>query len=210
MWDIARRKLWRHLFLVEVAIIDITNCDRPPRDRPSKASGEFEGHTGFERAVDRLQIDIADIGRHSGRGESHARGANHVAGPFEAETHRHLHTLFRRIGFRWGPARAQGGKEIADIIELVVGLLVLFGFIPRGYAFDRQLKILAIGIIDFGNAGAMIEHAAEIWRAWPVRQNAARGVSKRRGVDLVAASCVGWIRHNQASTCNDQRDSNAT
>ena len=45
------------------------------------------------------------------------------------------------------------------------GLTYLACVVLRRHAFDRQLQVFAIGIIDLGNARPVIEHAAERRRA---------------------------------------------
>src|SRR4029077_16993296 len=108
-----------------------------------------------------LEIGFTDIRRRSRRCEGYAWWPNHVAGSLETEAHGHLHALFDVLSLGRSPAGSQGGKEIADIVEIVVGLLVFGSVVLRRHALDRQLKILAIGIVDLGNAGSAIENAAE-------------------------------------------------
>jgi len=67
----------------------------------------------------------------------------------------------------------------------------LVEFMMRGLGLDRELQILAVGIIDVGNARPVIEHAAERRRAWPSIQHAAGLVGKRRRIDLMPAPGVG-------------------
>jgi hypothetical protein len=86
-------------------------------------------------------------------------------------------------------APASGGdqqaqrREQVDAVEVVAGLLVFGGIARRRRAFGRQLQVWAIGIVDLGNAGAVIEHAAEGRRAGLPVQQAARRVRKRRGIE---------------------------
>src|SRR5258708_38109150 len=81
------------------------------------------------------------------------------------------------------PAGPQLREQVADGVEIVVRLLVFRGIVARWLALHRQLQILAIGIVDFGNARPAIEHAAERWRARLSVQYAAGRVRKRRGMD---------------------------
>ena len=117
--------------------------------------------------------------------------ADHLAGALEAEAHRHLHALARGVGRRRRPAGAQRRKEIADGVEIVVGLLIFRGLVLRRHGLDRQLQILAVGIVDLGNAGPVVEHAAKRRRARPVVEHAAGRMRKRRGIDRGAALGVG-------------------
>src|SRR5580692_11349437 len=49
-----RRRLRRCLLLVELAVIDIADGDRPPGQGTPEVAGEFERHAGVNGIVDRL------------------------------------------------------------------------------------------------------------------------------------------------------------
>ncbi len=88
------------------------------------------------------------------------------------------------------------------------GFLVFGGLGLRRRACDRQLQVLAIGIVDLGNAGAVIEHAAERRRTGLPVQHAARRMRKRRGIELtpllgIGSSGTGDRRHGHDEREND-------
>src|SRR5260370_31097481 len=77
----------------------------------------------------------------------------------------------------------------------------------RWHAVDRQLQVFAIGIVHLGNAGTVIEHAAERRRARLSVQHAAGRMRERRGIDLplLRASRSG---DNCSRNDNDETDNN--
>src|SRR5262249_51794685 len=113
------------LRLVQLAIVDVADRDRPSRQRATEVGGEFHGNAGAKRGVDRLQISVAGVGRDTLGREGDAGRPDHLPGALEAEAHRHLHALMRGVGWRRRPAGAQLGEEIADRVEIVVGPPVL-------------------------------------------------------------------------------------
>src|SRR2546422_6251416 len=46
----------------EVAVIDVADGDRPPRERAAEPAGELQGHAGGKRFIDRLEVGGAGIG----------------------------------------------------------------------------------------------------------------------------------------------------
>ena len=73
-------------------------------------------------------------------------------------------------------------------------------------AFDRELQVLAVGIIDLGNARAVVEHAAKRRRAGLAVEHAAGRMRKRRGIDLAQLLGIGAA---QPGNCDDQADDDA-
>src|SRR3954454_565451 len=51
----------------EIAIVDIADRNRPPRERTTQSTRELEGHAGGERFIDRLEVGGAGIGRDARR-----------------------------------------------------------------------------------------------------------------------------------------------
>jgi hypothetical protein len=199
------------VYWLQFAIIDIADRDRPSRQRAAEPAGKFQRRAGVERGVDRLQIGVANIGGSARGGEGQARGRDDAAVALETEAHRHLHAGLSGIRRRRRPAGAQFGKQVADIVEVVVGLLVFGGVVLRRHTLDRQLQVFAIGIIDLGNAGSVIKHAAERRRARPAIEHAAGRMGKRRGIDLMAVVPNLGRRSGSRHGCNgrDETDKDA-
>src|SRR5438128_1990282 len=65
--------------LLQIAIVDIADRDRTPRQRAAKPFGEFQRLAGIERGIDRLQINGAGIGRDAARGEGQAGRGDDLA-----------------------------------------------------------------------------------------------------------------------------------
>src|SRR5204863_583787 len=76
----------------------------------------------------------------------------------------------------------------------------------RRHALDRELQVLAVGIIDLGNAGAVVEHAAKRGRARLAVEHAAGRMRKRRGVDPTPRLGVGGTDPGEQA---DQADDDA-
>src|SRR4051812_26038031 len=193
--------------LSQIAIVDIADRDRAPRERAAKTIGEFQRQAGVERTVDRLQISGAGVGGDAGGGIGQARPADHVAGFLEAEPHRHLHARARALGCWRRPAGAQGGEQIADGVEVVVGPDIFRRILLGGDSLDRELQVLAVGIEDFRDTGTLVEDAAEGRGTGPVVEHAAGGMRERRGVDLppsgIGRSGGHQSRDSDAETEND-------
>jgi len=124
----------------------------------------------------------------------------------ETEAYRHLHALVRGVGRGRGPAGAQRRKQVADGVEIVVGLLVFCGVVARRHAFDRQLQVFVNGVIDVRNARPVIEHAAIGRRARLSIQHAAGRMRERRGVDLMSPPGVSRSGNGQSRDSNDETD----
>src|SRR3954454_7176922 len=77
----------------QVAVIDITDRDRPSCQRTTKAAGELQGRAPVQRGVDRIEIGGAGVAGDAGRGIGHAWRGDDLAGTLEAEPNRHLHAL---------------------------------------------------------------------------------------------------------------------
>jgi hypothetical protein len=120
-----------------------------------------------------------------------------------------LHPLTRIVGGRRRPAGSQRCKEVADTVEVVIGLLVFGGLVLRWNSLDRELQIFAIRIFNLGDARPRAEHAAERRRAGLDVQHAAGSVRKRRRVDLVPALRRGASR-SQGCEGKRQADNQAT
>ena len=52
-------------------------------------------------------------------------------------------------------------RNLADRVEIVVRLAVFRGLVLRRRTFDRELQVLAVGVINLGNAWTVIENAAK-------------------------------------------------
>src|SRR5712675_42589 len=50
------------LLLPQVAIVDVTDRDRPSGQRAAERAGEFQGRAGLQRGIDRFQVGGAGIG----------------------------------------------------------------------------------------------------------------------------------------------------
>src|SRR6185437_4297188 len=117
--------------------------------------------------------------------------------------------LVRDIRRRRRPAGAQLGEEIADGVEIMVRPLVLLLILLGGDGLDRDLQVLAIGIVDLGNARSVIEHAAEARRAWPVGKYAAGLVRERDRIDLMAPPRIGMADRRNGEQQNTGNENDA-
>src|SRR6187402_1336215 len=63
----------------EVAIVDIADRDRPPRERAAESRGEFQRLACLQRRIDRLQVCRAGIRRGAGSGVGYARDGDDLA-----------------------------------------------------------------------------------------------------------------------------------
>src|SRR5579883_10456 len=171
--------------VAEIAIVDKAHHQGTAGQRAAEAVAEFHRQAGIERVVDGLQIRAAVVRRGAGRGKGQTRRSDQFARTLEAEAHRHLHALARLVGGRRRPARAQFGEQIADGVEIVVRAFVLGLILLRRDRLDGELEVLAIGIVDLGNARPVMEHAAEIRRAGAVIEHAAGGMGERDRVDVM-------------------------
>src|SRR5689334_3767796 len=91
----------------------------------------------------------------------------------------------------------------------MVRRLVLRRVLFRRYGFDRQLQVLAVGIVDLGNAGPGTEHAAEARRARPVVERAARRMREWNGVDLRAPPRLRCPGKGERQNAQENENSNA-
>jgi hypothetical protein len=82
--------------------------------------------------------------------------------------------------------------------------------LKRGHGLDRELQILAVGIIDLGNARAVIEHAAKIWRTRLSIQHATGRVRKRDRIDLMSMPGTGCSGSSQSHHDDDESEPEAT
>ena len=87
------------------------------------------------------------------------------AGLIETKQHRHLHALTCNMRRRRRPAGTQRREQIADGIEIVIGRLIFRRVVLRRLALDRHPEVFTVGIIELGNTGVVVEHAAERRRA---------------------------------------------
>src|SRR6185437_4298289 len=92
---------------------------------------------------------------------------------------------------RWRPTGSQFREEISDRIEIMIGPGIFAFVVFWRHAFDRQLQVLAIGIVNFWNAGSVIEYAAIVWRTGTMTEDAAGRMRKRDRIDLVPVPCFG-------------------
>ena len=126
-------------------------------------------------------------------------------GALEAEAHRHLHARPRDVGRRRRPAGPQRREQVADRVEIVVRLAVFRGLVLRRHAFDRELQVLAVRIIDLGNARPIVEHAAKRRRARLAVEHAAGRMRKRRRIDLAPRLGIGGAHPDEQDdqTCDE-------
>lgn len=80
--------------------------------------------------------------------------------------------------------------------------LIFRRVVLRRLALDRHLEVFTVGIIDLGNTGAVVEHAAGRLRAQLACQHAARPMRKRRGVDVPTFVC-SRRRHERGARADD-------
>jgi hypothetical protein len=81
----------------------------------------------------------------------------------------------------------------------------IFGFVVFGrHAFDGQLQVLAVGVIDLRNARPVIEHATKARRAGMMTEDTAGRMSERDRIDLVPVPRLGACGH-----CNGKYEKNS-
>jgi hypothetical protein len=68
-----------------------------------------------------------------------------AAGVLETKQDRHLHAITCGIRRRRRPAGTQRREQIADGVEIVIGLLIFLRLVLRRLALDRHLEVFTVG-----------------------------------------------------------------
>src|SRR5262249_55795858 len=110
------------LSLLLLAVVDVADVDGPAGNCAAQTLGERQRRAACGRRIDRLAIGLARLRRAPRRREGKPRMAKKFAVALEAYPHRHLHAHSGMVIIRWLPARAQRREQIADRVEIVIGL----------------------------------------------------------------------------------------